>query len=106
MLSSEATGIFFRRIDDSIYFGTTALQFAVCSNNEEIFNLVYSCSCSCNQQIVGVKANTITKKKGYSILFTYINMHYMHSRYTYIYILAVIYMLILIHQIYNSFDYF
>jgi nicotinamidase/pyrazinamidase len=43
LLSQPATGAFFDRQTGDIYFGSTPLQFSVCSNDQEIFKLVYSC---------------------------------------------------------------
>ena len=53
LLKAQAIGSFFKKQSGGINFGTTPLQFAVCSNDEEIFKLVYSFCASLDDLATG-----------------------------------------------------
>ena len=60
LLSQPATGAFFDQRTGDIYFGSTPLQFAVCSNDQEIFKLVYSCCAGVDERA----SNQVMKETG------------------------------------------
>lgn len=62
LLSQPATGAFFDQRTGDIYFGSTPLQFAVCSNDQEIFKLVYSCCAGVDERGYGIMKETGSDK--------------------------------------------
>ena len=67
LLKAQAIGSFFKKQSGGINFGTTPLQFAVCSNDQEIFKLVYSFCASLDDLVSG--KDEVGSSKGMFLIF-------------------------------------